>query len=173
MPRRKKNAPDTEQTLTISLPASSDLPERFRRLSEETGAEPHDLIEKWLDLEEKLSSVQRCLQDMVFSRWRLNVEAQAAELNKEFLQSDDAANEKEIRPQKKPVSPKTKTRVVAPETGLGETVLKKVEALKAQGMTLRAIAQSLNTDRVPTLSGRGEWYASTLSRFLSKSKKLK
>jgi hypothetical protein len=173
MPIRKKSAPDIEQTLTISLPASSDLPEKLRRLSEATGAEPHDLIAKWLDLEEKLFSVQRSLQEVIFSRWQLNVEAQAAELSKQFLQSDDTAFKKKIKPQKKPVSPKTKTRATAPEDELRKTILEKVEALRAQGMTLQAITQNLNTERVPTLSGRGEWYTSTLSRFLSKSKNLK
>jgi hypothetical protein len=174
MPIRKKSAPDTEQMLTISLPASSDLPERLRRLSEATGAEPRDLIAKWLDLEEKLFSLQRSFQEVIFSRWQLNIEAQAAELSKQFLQSDDAAfNERKIKPQKKPVSPKTKTRAAAPEDILRETILKEVDALKAQGMTLQAIAQSLNTNHVPTPSGKGGWHASTLSRFLSKSKKLK
>jgi hypothetical protein len=42
----------------------------------------------------------------------------------------------------------------------------RLRALKAQGLTLQAIAQQLNAEGVPTISGRGQWQAGTVGNLL-------
>jgi hypothetical protein len=41
--------------------------------------------------------------------------------------------------------------------------------MEATGMPLQAIARQLNTAGVPTISGRGQWLAGTISNLLKAS----
>jgi excisionase family DNA binding protein len=42
----------------------------------------------------------------------------------------------------------------------------RLQAMKAKGLTLQAIATQLNAEGVPTISGRGRWQAGTISNAL-------
>jgi excisionase family DNA binding protein len=42
----------------------------------------------------------------------------------------------------------------------------RLQALKAEGLTLQAIATQLNAEGVPTISGRGAWQAGTVGNLL-------
>jgi hypothetical protein len=43
----------------------------------------------------------------------------------------------------------------------------RLQAMRADGLSLRAIASQLNSERVPTLSGRGHWLAGTVGNLLA------
>jgi hypothetical protein len=43
---------------------------------------------------------------------------------------------------------------------------KEAQRLHAEGMSLEAIAQVWNTERIPTLSEKGRWHGKTLSRLI-------
>jgi transcriptional regulator with XRE-family HTH domain len=45
-------------------------------------------------------------------------------------------------------------------------VLRRIRALKAEGLSLQHIADRLNADGVPTLSGRGTWQRGTIANLL-------
>jgi DNA invertase Pin-like site-specific DNA recombinase len=45
-------------------------------------------------------------------------------------------------------------------------IVERVHRLKSSGMTLAAIAQVFNNERVPTGSGSGRWYAASVARVL-------
>jgi excisionase family DNA binding protein len=45
----------------------------------------------------------------------------------------------------------------------------RLRALQAQGLSMQAIANQLNAEGVPTLSGRGHWQKGTVSDFLSEA----
>jgi recombinase/helix-turn-helix protein len=45
-------------------------------------------------------------------------------------------------------------------------VLQRLRAMQAEGLTLQAIADRLNTEGVPTLSGKGRWQKGTVSNLL-------
>ena len=50
-----------------------------------------------------------------------------------------------------------------------DDILRRVKALRAGGSSLRAIAVKFNDEGVATLSGKGRWGSSTLSRLLRRS----
>lgn len=49
-------------------------------------------------------------------------------------------------------------------------ILQRLRALQAEGLSLQAIANQLNADGVPTLSGRGQWQKGTISNLLKEDK---
>jgi Recombinase len=46
-------------------------------------------------------------------------------------------------------------------------VLTRIRRLKAQGLTLQAIAERLTAEGVPTLSGTGRWQRGTIGNLLA------
>jgi hypothetical protein len=46
-------------------------------------------------------------------------------------------------------------------------VLTRIRELKAQGLSLQAMATRLNEEGVPTLSGRGRWQKGTVGHLLA------
>jgi|SRR5215471_18874830 len=46
-------------------------------------------------------------------------------------------------------------------------VLRRIRELKREGFSLKAIADRLNADRVPTISGRGKWQKGTIGNLLA------
>jgi hypothetical protein len=46
-------------------------------------------------------------------------------------------------------------------------VLQRLRAMQAEGLSLQAIADRLNTEGVPTLSGKGRWQKGTVSNLLA------
>jgi Recombinase len=46
-------------------------------------------------------------------------------------------------------------------------VLQRLRALKAEGLSLQAMANRLNAEGVPTLSGKGRWQKGTISNLLT------
>jgi Recombinase len=49
------------------------------------------------------------------------------------------------------------------------TLLTRLRELKAQGLSLQAIANQLNGEGVPTLSGKGTWKKGTIANLLAKA----
>jgi DNA invertase Pin-like site-specific DNA recombinase len=47
-----------------------------------------------------------------------------------------------------------------------QSVVRRIQRLRARGETLRAIADSLNQDRVPTAQGGAKWYPATVRHVL-------
>ena len=45
-------------------------------------------------------------------------------------------------------------------------VLQRLRTMQAEGLSLQAIANRLNTEGVPTLSGRGAWQKGTITNLL-------
>jgi len=45
---------------------------------------------------------------------------------------------------------------------LPQSVVRRIQRLRARGLSLRAIAEQLNTARVPTAQGGKQWYAATV-----------
>jgi hypothetical protein len=46
-------------------------------------------------------------------------------------------------------------------------ILRRIRALRASGLSLQPIADRLNADGVPTLSGRGSWRKGTVGNLLA------
>jgi DNA invertase Pin-like site-specific DNA recombinase len=50
-----------------------------------------------------------------------------------------------------------------------KAIVRRIQRQRAFGDTLRAIADSLNRDRVPTAQGGAQWYAATVRGVLARS----
>jgi hypothetical protein len=50
-----------------------------------------------------------------------------------------------------------------------QKVVRRIERQRARGDSLRAIADSLNADKVPTAQGGRQWYAATVRGVLARS----
>jgi DNA invertase Pin-like site-specific DNA recombinase len=50
-----------------------------------------------------------------------------------------------------------------------QSVVRRIQRQRARGETLRAIADSLNRDRVPTAQGGAQWYAATVRGILNRT----
>src|SRR5262245_61015000 len=50
-----------------------------------------------------------------------------------------------------------------------QTVVRRIQRQRDGGRSLRAIADSLNRDRVPTAQGGAQWYAATVRGILARS----
>jgi hypothetical protein len=46
-------------------------------------------------------------------------------------------------------------------------ILQRLRAMQAEGLSLQGIANQLNAEGVPTLSGKGRWQKDTISNLLS------
>ena len=77
-----------------------------------------------------------------------------------------------VAPQKNTAAQKKNSESIPPNTGnpsYRKTLIKRVQKLKKEGMTLKKIADTFNEEKVPTVSGTGKWYTSSIS-LLFKSK---
>jgi hypothetical protein len=50
-----------------------------------------------------------------------------------------------------------------------KAIVRRIQRQRARGDTLRAIADSLNQDTVPTAQGGAQWYAATVRGVLARS----
>jgi Recombinase len=50
-------------------------------------------------------------------------------------------------------------------------VLKRLRAMQAEGLSMQAIANRLNKEGVPTLSGKGRWQKGTIGNLLAQADK--
>jgi excisionase family DNA binding protein len=66
-----------------------------------------------------------------------------------------------------PIAPATLQNPTARKT---PEILARIQTLKAQGLPLGAIAQQLDRDGVPTLSGKGRWQKGTIGNLLAEAK---
>ena len=69
------------------------------------------------------------------------------------------------KPTPEPIAPAT---LQSPSARKAEIVAW-IQALKAKGLTLDAIAQQLDADSVPTISGKGHWQKGTISNLLTQA----
>ena len=58
-------------------------------------------------------------------------------------------------------------RNVPASTDPKTAVLQRLRALKAEGLSLQAMANRLNAEGVPTLSGKGRWQKGTIANLLA------
>jgi hypothetical protein len=147
---KKRNAEDHQvRTVLLEVPTDSDLPARIEKISEQTGLSPLNLFQKWVLQEESLIGV---LQS-----------------NKERL-SDQTEACPDVSLEKIPAAREEDTEADAPAPNGPDDrkrLLKRAIKLRKEGMTLKRIAETFNEEKVPTMSGTGKWYASSVTNLLS------
>jgi len=139
----RKNTKDQSKAILLEVSPDSDLPLRLEKISEQTGLSSFSLLQKWILQEESLIGVIQRSKDLTPKR----AEAQP--------------------------SVSKSAKAVQPSSGNLEyrkKLIKRAMLLKKGGMTLKEIAETFNDGKVPTVSGTGKWYASSINNLLKLKK---
>ena len=148
----KRNLKDRPEESYWKPVFSAEIVFRIMKIVEKTGLSPTDLVLKWVLQEESLIGIIQAGKDQT-----VNQPKTAADI-----------------PVQKTVTTKKKAAKgdsIAPKSqGYRKELVKRVEKLKKQGITLKKIADTFNDEKVLTVSGTGKWYASSINN-LMKSKK--
>ena len=142
--KNKKDRPEKESWKPL---ISAELLFRIMNIVGQTGISPPDLILKWVLQEESWIGLIQS------GKGQTTTQSKTA-LNNPVQKEKDA---KDV-----PLDHKS--------TGYRKELVKKAEMLKKKGMTHNKIAKSFNDEKIPTVSGTGKWYASSVNNLL-KSKK--
>ena len=149
----KKDTKKSIKTIPLlKVQTGSDLSVRLEKISGQTGLSPMSLLQKWILQEEtQIGLMQRSKEP----------------------KAKRAGKNSDVTPQKSTAAPKKRAKANPSESGntnYRKTLVKRVTELKKSGISLKKIAETLNEEKVATMSGTGKWYPSTISNFL-KSKK--
>ncbi|MDR2180798.1 MAG: recombinase family protein [Synergistaceae bacterium] len=156
---KKKEMP-YEKGFEIKIPSGSDLPERMKKISALTGLSDYELLQKWLVQEESALNASRYYAETIQSNLRQNIAEQLRTLLQEFrgTAKPKAAKEPQETKEAKPE-----------ETGeYRQTLLKRIQDMKNEGMSFVKIADQFNQEGVATVSGTGKWYPSSVFHLLTK-----
>ena len=149
----KRDAKKTSKMISLlKIPSGNDLSVRLEKISEQTGLSPLSLLQKWIFQEETLIGLMQH-----------NKEAMTEQVGKCL----DTAKQKNPDTQKK----RAKAILSEPDKlNNRKTLIKRAIELKKSGMSLKKTAETFNEENVPTVSGTGKWYASSISNLLSSKK---
>ena len=139
----RKNMKDQSKAILLEVPIDSDFPLRLEKISEQTGLSSLNLLQKWILQEESLIGVIQRSKEPT---------PQRAETHPSVSKSAEA-----VLPD--PSDPKYR-----------KMLIKRAMKLKKGGMTLKKMAETFNDEKVPTVSGTGKWYASSINNLLSSKK---
>ena len=139
----RKKMKDQPKRILLEVPSDSDLLLRLEKISEQTGLSSLSLLQKWILQEESLIGVIQRSKKPAPKR----VEAHPS------------------------VSKSAKSVQYDPRNpNYRKMLLKRALKLKKEGMTLKKIAETFNDEKIPTVSGTGKWYPSSINNFLNSKK---
>ncbi|MCL2009041.1 MAG: hypothetical protein FWG71_00655 [Synergistaceae bacterium] len=156
----KKNVEAQSGTSILGISSSSDVLRRVEKISKRTGMSSFNLLQKWVLQEEFLIGV---------------MQGQSGGLIKftEGRQDKTPApkQRKETPPPKTAKDKSAKTKRSKPDNqGYRKEIAQRVKKLKKEGMTLKKITDLFNDEKVPTVSGKGKWYSSSINNLLGLNK---
>ena len=153
MVARKKGTNNPEKIIPIlEVHSGSDLPVRLEKISAQTGLSPHNLLQKWMLQEETLIGIMQS-----------NKEAKPAQ----------AETQPDVDPQKNTDDQRKSTEGIPSDPGspnYRKMLIKRIQKLKKEGMTLKKIAETFNEEKVLTVSGAGKWYSSSIANLMQSKK---
>ena len=129
--------------IKLELPFDSDLLLRMEKISEQTGLSSLSLLQKWILQEESLIGVIQRNKETAPKRAK--------------ARPDVSKSSKAVQPG--PGNPEYR-----------KTLVKRALKLKKEGMTLKKVAETFNDEKVPTVSGTGKWYSSSINNLLNSKK---
>ena len=132
----------------LEVQSGSDLPAKFERISEQTGLSPLSLLQKWMLQEETLIGIMQRSKETKADQTEAIPDV-ALQKN-----TDDQRKSAESIPID-PDSPKYR-----------KSLIKRVQKLKREGMTISRIAKTFNEENVQTVSGKGKWYSNSIVSLL-------
>jgi hypothetical protein len=138
-----KNTENMTPTVLLEVPSGSDLPLRFQKISEQTGLSPLSLFQKWVLQEESLIGLIQGTKGQPSKRAkaRPSVSSLKEPAFKAGLPDVDSPNYR-------------------------KELVKIAAKLKKEGILLKKIAEIFNEEKIPTVSGSGKWYGSSVAWLL-------
>ena len=129
------------------------------------------------DISAQLKSIEKSLKAIASDQRRIadaaEREADAVDLIAHYFQRDQRAASEPVTssPQETAAPPDPPSEDREPGTdaaqAMGRTeVMDLIKQMRAQKMSYAKIAEHLEAQAIPTLSGRGKWYATTVSKLL-------
>jgi hypothetical protein len=146
----RKKAKNSAQAITLQVPVNSDLTSRIEKISEQTGLDVASLLQKGVLQEESLIGLMRPGKGRTVKRPKTRISPDSSPQD-----AYDAQEQEEIV-DINPGSPNYRQMLV-----------KRARKLKKDGMTLVKIADIYNEEKLPTVSGRGRWYSSSIVNLLN------
>ena len=141
---RRKNVKQDTQKITLDIPASSDLPLRLKKIAKQTGLSHFNLIQKWILQEESLLGLMLYGKKQMAGLSGTTMKAAARKISVDKEQKEAAS--------------------INPENPDYRGVLaQRIKKLRKEGKTLKWIAETFNDEKIPTVSGTGKWYTSSIS----------
>jgi hypothetical protein len=141
----------TRKLINIEVPVDSDLPARLENVSTQTRLSYGELLEKWLFLEERDIHVSAKHREEEFLKWTQQFETKLADIQSQLFAL-----------WKKPEDEGGPT-----EQDYRRVLLQRIRNLRNDGMSFVKISEQFNKEGVPTVSGSGRWYPSSISQFLT------
>jgi len=143
----KKNVKDQSEKSLRRPMISDELLFRIVQIAGQTNLSPPDLVLKWVLQEESLIG---SIQSGIWQAIKQPKTAMDIPVQKEKGAKDVSLSHKNQEYKKE--------------------LVKKAEMLKKKGMTHKKIAEAFNDEKVPTVSGTGKWYASSINILLNSKK---
>ena len=145
----KKDAKSPVKMIPIlEVQSDSELPAKLETISEQTGLSPLSLLQKWMLQEETLIGIIQRTKEPKAEQTETRSNAESPQNT-----DDQRKNPEAIPPD--PSSPNYR-----------KMLIKRVQKLKKEGMTLNKIAKTFNDEKVLTVSGTGKWYSSSIANLL-------
>jgi hypothetical protein len=140
---------------------------RKQRLREKRKAEGMKAYEVWLDTDgqTRLATLRQAGEsvDAVIGRALAALEHLASPVSSHEAESVPSHETMPVADRPADPAPPTMLTPQARKVAL----VRQVQQLQAEGMSLRAMARQLNAAGVPTISGRGTWQAGTIGNLLA------
>jgi hypothetical protein len=141
----------TRKMINIEVPVNSDLPAKLENVSAQTRLSYYELLEKWLFLEERENQVNAKHREEEFLKWTRQFEARLDDIQSQLFalwkkpEEEGGPSEQDYR----------------------RVLLQRIRNLRNEGMSFVKISEQFNKEGVPTVSGTGKWYPSSISQFLT------
>ena len=150
----KKKGKPFEKSFEIKIPSGSDLPERMERISGLTGLSDYELLQKWIVQEESVLNASRYYAETMQAKLQQNFTEQLRSVLHEFQKTGKPKAAKETKPEK--------------SEDYRQTLLERIQNMRDEGTSFVKIADQFNQEGVPTVSGIGKWYASSVFHLFAK-----
>ena len=147
-----KNTKDRPEESFWKPVFNKDMLFRIKDIVEQTGLSPSDLFLKWILQEEALIGLT---------------------LRNKGETAEQAKTRPRVISQKIPVAQEKSAEAVPlkpSNPNYRKTLAKRIKQLKKEGMTLKKIAEIFNDETIPTVSGTGKWYSSSIANLMNSRK---
>jgi len=153
----RKKAEHQTKAITVNAPKGSDLQLRLEKLSKRTGLSCFDMLQKWVLQEEFMIALMQRGNKPPAAQTKTASKVAPKKTKTSGVEEQGKASSTD-----KKSSPKN--------AAYRKSLAAKIKKLKKEGTTLKKIAEIFNNEKVPTVSGSGKWYTSSISWLLKSVK---